>query len=114
MTFPAIRRPAPAEYPASYEAYVSKVPEGELHRILEQLQVPERRPDLPGAANLAKLRALMDVARALQNSLSTQDVLVAVVDAAVAITAAERGFMLFQRSGQDLEISAQSALIPKF
>ena len=78
--------------------------EEELHRILEQLQAPER-PELPGAANLAKLRALMDVARALQNSLSTQDVLVAVVDAAVAITAAERGFMLLKRSGEDLEIA---------
>lgn len=77
--------------------------EEELHRILEQLSIAPRT-EIPGAANLAKLRALMDVARALESSLSTRDVLTAVVDAALAITGAERGFLLL-RKGEELEIS---------
>jgi len=57
----------------------------------------------PGAQNLAKLRSLTEVARALQTSLSTDDVLSAVVDAALTITATERGFLLL-RQGDDLKI----------
>ncbi len=47
-----------------------------------------------GANNLSKLRSLVEVARALQSSLSTSDVLAAVVDAALSVTGAERGFLL--------------------
>jgi sigma-B regulation protein RsbU (phosphoserine phosphatase) len=72
--------------------------EHELNRILDQLQPAPRAP-----SNLGKLRALVEVARALQTSLSTDDVLTAVVDAALAVTGAERGFLLLQR-GEDLEI----------
>src|SRR5204862_2053947 len=50
-----------------------------------------------------KLKAVMEVARALQTSLSTQDVLTAVVDAALAVTGAERGFLLL-RKDEDLEM----------
>jgi sigma-B regulation protein RsbU (phosphoserine phosphatase) len=57
----------------------------------------------PGAQNLAKLRSLVEVARALQTSLSTDDVLAAVVDAALTITSTERGFLLL-REGDDLKI----------
>ena len=59
-------------------------------------------PSSPGAQNLAKLRSLVEVARALQTSLSTDDVLAAVVDAALTITSTERGFLLL-RSGDDLK-----------
>jgi len=69
--------------------------EDELHRILEQISGAPATP-APGASNLAKLRALVEVARALQSSLSTQDVLAAVVDAALAVTGAERGFLLLR------------------
>ncbi|MBY0505643.1 MAG: SpoIIE family protein phosphatase [Bryobacteraceae bacterium] len=55
----------------------------------------------PGAQNLAKLRSLVEVARALQTSLSIDDVLEAVVDAALTITATERGFLML-RQGEDL------------
>ena len=51
---------------------------------------PARRRDL------IKLRSLMEVARALQNSLSIEDVLTAVVDAALAVTGCERGFLLLR------------------
>ena len=63
----------------------------------------EQAPVAPGAQNLAKLRSLVEVARALQTSLSMDDVLAAVVDAALTITATERGFLLL-RQGDDLTI----------
>ncbi len=46
----------------------------------------------------------MEVARALQSSLSTGDVLAAVVDAALAVTGAERGFLLLANQ-DELEVS---------
>jgi sigma-B regulation protein RsbU (phosphoserine phosphatase) len=71
-------------------------------------QVEEAPATPAGAAasatsSLAKLRATLEVARALQSSLSTDDVLSAVVEAALTITGCERGFLLL-RKGNDLEI----------
>lgn len=57
-----------------------------------------------GAQNLARLRSLVEVARALQTSLSLNEVLTAVVDAALTITGAERGFLLLSNNGE-LEIA---------
>ena len=57
--------------------------------------------DLPGS-HLAKLRAILEVARTLQTGFSLDDVLNSVVDAALAITGAERGFLLL-RAGEELE-----------
>src|ERR1051326_876171 len=46
----------------------------------------------PGAGqDLAKLRAVLEVARTLQRSFSLEDVLNSVVDASLAVTGAERG-----------------------
>jgi len=60
-------------------------------------QVPEEPVARTGAgANLAKLRAVLEVARTLQSSFSTDDVLNSVVDAALTITGAERGFLLLR------------------
>jgi len=73
--------------------------EDEIHRFLEQMGAPVGA----GANNLSKLRSLMEVARALQTSLSTADVLAAVVDAALAVTGAERGFLLL-RKDDDLDV----------
>ena len=56
-----------------------------------------------GGGSLAKLRATLEVARALEASLSTDEVLAAVVDAALTVTGCERGFLLM-RKGDDLEI----------
>jgi sigma-B regulation protein RsbU (phosphoserine phosphatase) len=67
----------------------------ELHRILAQVAPAE-------TGNLAKLRAVLEVARTLQTAFSMQDVLNAVVDAALTITGAERGFLLLRRE-DDLE-----------
>jgi phosphoserine phosphatase RsbU/P len=75
--------------------------EDEIHRFMEQLATPQTSQS---AGNLSKLRSLVEVARALQSSLSTGDVLAAVVDAALAVTGAERGFLLLANADQ-LEVS---------
>lgn len=46
--------------------------------------------------NLGKLRALLDLALTLQSSFSIDDVLTSVVDTALTITGAERGFLLLR------------------
>ncbi|HBY61429.1 MAG TPA: hypothetical protein DEH78_16530 [Solibacterales bacterium] len=73
--------------------------ESDLTRLLDQFEAPAK----PGGANLAKLKAVVEVARALETSLSTDDVLAAVVDAALTVTGTERGFLLL-RGGQGLEV----------
>jgi phosphoserine phosphatase RsbU/P len=70
--------------------------EDELNRVLGQMSVAAGS----GANNLSKLRSLVEVARALQSSLSTSDVLAAVVDAALSVTGAERGFLLLAKDDQ--------------
>ncbi len=73
----------------------------ELKRLVEQMSAQEKAP--PGVgANLAKLRAILDLARTLQSSFSIEDVLASVVDTALAITGAERGFLML-RGGAGLE-----------
>jgi pSer/pThr/pTyr-binding forkhead associated (FHA) protein len=74
--------------------------EDELHRFLDQMGGQGGG----GTGNLSKLRSLVEVARALQSSLSTHDVLIAVVDAALSVTGAERGFLLLQ-NGDALDVS---------
>src|SRR2546425_1185864 len=64
-------------------------PGGHVTRLLNHFPAPEM-----SGGKLGKLRAVMEVARALQTSLSSQEVLAAVVDAALAVTGAERGFLL--------------------
>src|ERR1700733_13740590 len=76
---------------------------GEINRILDQISSTSRTAGM-GDNNLAKLRSLVEVARALQNSLSTQEVLTAVVDAALAVTGCERGFLLLRKDAE-LEVS---------
>jgi len=72
----------------------------EIHRFMEQISTQTAA----GASNLSKLRSLVEVARALQSSLSTNDVLAAVVDAALSVTGAERGFLLLKKE-DELEVS---------
>ena len=75
----------------------------EINRLMERLTTS--RADT-NTNNLEKLRSLMEVARALQNSLSTQEVLTAVVDAALSVTGCERGFLLLrQKSGLDVAVA---------
>ena len=78
----------------------------EIHRLLDQLASTSHGEGQAGAgaAELTKLRSLVEVARALQNSLSTREVLTAVVDAALAVTGCERGFLLMRKDA-DLEVT---------
>jgi serine phosphatase RsbU (regulator of sigma subunit) len=55
------------------------------------------------AASLSKLRSLLEVARAVQSSLSVDEVLISVVDASLRVTGAERGFLLL-KSGVGLDV----------
>jgi sigma-B regulation protein RsbU (phosphoserine phosphatase) len=48
--------------------------------------------------NLPRLRAVLEVARALQTSFSIDAILNAVLDAALALTHAERGFLLLKKN----------------
>jgi len=81
---------------------------GEINRIMDKISSTSGTAGM-GDNNLAKLRSLVEVARALQNSLSTQEVLTAVVDAALAVTGCERGFLLL-RKGDTLEVSVSRDL----
>ncbi len=76
----------------------------ELKRLMEQMGAAEKTPAAPHGvgANLGKLRAILDLARTLQHSFSVDDVLAQVVDTALAITGAERGFLML-RKGDVLE-----------
>jgi len=76
--------------------------EGELNRILDHFPTPAV-PSAPGAAPLAKLRAVVEVARALQSALTIEEVLDSVVDAALTVTGSERGFLML-RDGEELDI----------
>ncbi|HML18415.1 MAG TPA: SpoIIE family protein phosphatase [Bryobacteraceae bacterium] len=76
---------------------------GEIHRIIDHLSSTPRSEN-SSSNDLLKLRSLVEVARALQNSLSTNEVLTAVVDAALAVTGCERGFLMLRKDGE-LEIS---------
>jgi serine phosphatase RsbU (regulator of sigma subunit)/pSer/pThr/pTyr-binding forkhead associated (FHA) protein len=73
----------------------------ELKRLMAQVGGGEKQP--PGVGgNLGKLRAILELARTLQSSFSIDEVLASVVDTALAITGAERGFLLL-RAADGLE-----------
>ena len=76
--------------------------EAGIHRLLDQLDAPVRPSTASGS--LGKLRSLVELARALESSLSTDEVLASLVDAALAVTGAERGFLLL-RKGEELDVS---------
>jgi phosphoserine phosphatase RsbU/P len=105
-------------FPDSYQL-IFALDGAELNRLIGQFGAHEKSGPVGGVtgagANLAKLRAILDVARSLQTGLSLQDVLNSVVDAALAITGAERGFLLLRRN-DDLETrvarTRQGATLP--
>ena len=79
----------------------------ELKRLVDQMGEQAVLHDSPTAAhpvggNLGKLRAILDLARTVQSSFSVDDVLASVVDTALTITGAERGFLML-RNGTALD-----------
>jgi serine phosphatase RsbU (regulator of sigma subunit)/pSer/pThr/pTyr-binding forkhead associated (FHA) protein len=78
----------------------------ELKRLMEQMAAPEKSGVHGVGGNMAKLRAILDLARTLQSSFSVDDVLAQVVDAALAITGAERGFLMLRApAGLDTRVA---------
>ncbi|MFN7924358.1 MAG: SpoIIE family protein phosphatase [Bryobacteraceae bacterium] len=71
--------------------------ERDITRLVDQVAAPGL------STHLAKLKALVEVARALHSSLSMQEVLESIVDAALAVTTSDRGF-LFLRRGDKLQL----------
>ena len=70
--------------------------------LLERVaQLPESSE---GTGNLNRLSAVLDVARSLESAGSVDEVLAAAVDSALALTGAERGFLLLKGRSGDLEI----------
>jgi serine phosphatase RsbU (regulator of sigma subunit)/pSer/pThr/pTyr-binding forkhead associated (FHA) protein len=81
----------------------------ELKRLMEQVGGGEQSAAPLGVgSNLAKLRAILDLARTLQSSFSIDEVLASVVDTALTITGAERGFLLL-RAGEGAELETRVA-----
>jgi sigma-B regulation protein RsbU (phosphoserine phosphatase) len=88
-------------------ALIFTLEEGEIGRILNRFTGPQQTGS---TGELSKLRALGEVARTLRNSLSTDDVLASVVDAALAVTGSDRGVLLLRRGGElDIRIARNSA-----
>lgn len=96
--------------PDSYSLIFS-LKSDEIQRIIEQFS--SAGAVNPVSANMQKLRALVEVARALQNSLSPEDVLASVVDAALAVTAFDRGFLLLNQGGDlDIRVARNRSGVP--
>jgi sigma-B regulation protein RsbU (phosphoserine phosphatase) len=84
--------------PDSYHRIFS--PEAsELTRLVESTEVIS--PAALAGSNLGKLKAVLEIGRTLQSSYSMDDVLNSVLDAALATTGADRGF-LFLKDGREL------------
>lgn len=79
-------------------------PGNRLEDIAAHLTEPGLTARTGTAGNLARLRAMLEVIRALQSSFSIDSVLQAVVDAALVITNADRGFLLLKNNA-GLEIT---------
>ena len=78
----------------------------ELRRVMEQIAASEKTPPPGVGGNLAKLRAILDLARTVQSPFAVDDVLASVVDAALAVTGAERGFLLLRgRDGLETRVA---------
>src|SRR5215467_4117918 len=75
----------------------------ELKRLMDQIGAPESALPDKINRNLAKLQTILDLKRTLQNSFSIDEVLTSIMDTALTITNAKRGFLLL-RTNNELEI----------
>jgi sigma-B regulation protein RsbU (phosphoserine phosphatase) len=82
--------------------------EATLEELIEQVEKPA--PATPGTQGLYHLGVLLEVARTLGSGLSLEDVLAAVVDAAIRVTRTERGVLLLANdAGQLAPVVARDA-----
>ncbi|MGK3964616.1 sigma 54-interacting transcriptional regulator [Sorangium sp. So ce118] len=59
----------------------------------------------PASGRAAKLERLLEVFRKLNSSVETADILAMAMDAAIDLTAAERGFLLLEQPGGELRVT---------
>ena len=74
----------------------------EIARLMELFSATAAPAPAPG--QLARLRAVTEVARSLETSLTVDDVLHSLVQAALAVTGAERGFLLLVHGDNELDM----------
>ncbi len=92
--------------PDGYEVVFEQEEGGDLSRLVSQFASSGRAP----GGGLVKLGALVEVARAVQGSLSVHEVLEAVVDAALTVTGCERGFLFLSApAGLELRVARDNA-----
>lgn len=89
-----------------YQVHVTRSGD-ELHKLLAK-PIPGET-GRAGSANLEKLRAILEVGRSLQSSFSVDDVLNTVLDAALAVTGADRGFLLLFDADRELQVRSARA-----
>lgn len=77
-----------------YRLVLTEKNEAEIRKLLGRL--PSASAGTQRTGELSKLRALTEVARSLEHSLSTEDVLATVIEAALTITNMERGFLILE------------------
>lgn len=76
----------------------------EGYRLVFQLEALSGKTELESAAGsggLKRLRSIVEVARTIGSSLSTDHVLSSLLEAALAITGCERAFLLLREAGAD-------------
>jgi sigma-B regulation protein RsbU (phosphoserine phosphatase) len=73
-----------------------------IEELVERVEAPP--PAHAGSHELYHLGVLLEVARTLGSGLSLEDVLTAVVDAAIKVTRTERGVLLLANEGQELQM----------
>jgi sigma-B regulation protein RsbU (phosphoserine phosphatase) len=73
-----------------------------IEELVERVEAPP--PAKSGSRELYHLGVLLEVARTLGTGLSLEDVLTAVVDAAIQVTGTERGVLLLANEGQELQM----------
>jgi phosphoserine phosphatase RsbU/P len=71
-----------------------------IEEIVERIEAPA--PEQTGPRELHHLGVLLDLARTLGSGLSLEDILTAVVDAAIVVTRTERGVLLIANSAGEL------------
>jgi serine phosphatase RsbU (regulator of sigma subunit) len=73
-----------------------------IEELVERVEAPA--PAHAGSRELYHLGVLLEVARTLGTGLSLEDVLTAVVDAAIQVTRTERGVLLLANESQELQM----------
>ena len=73
-----------------------------IEELVERVEAPA--PQHAGSRELYHLGVLLEVARTLGTGLSLEDVLTAVVDAAIQVTRTERGVLLLANEQQELQM----------